>query len=103
VVGVAPTTDGAGYWMLEGDGTVVSFGDAPASLPMSDESPPISLADSPMAAMIPDLTSQGFIVVDQSGQAFSFGDAPYFGDVASTVNGYSGRVVGVAVTPESPG
>jgi peptidoglycan hydrolase-like amidase len=102
VVGVAPTTDGAGYWMLEADGTVVPFGDAATALAPSPDSPPIALANSPMAAMIPDLTSQGFIVVDQSGQAFSYGDAPYFGDVASTVPGYSGRVVGLAVTPESP-
>jgi SpoIID/LytB domain protein len=98
VVGVAPTPDGAGYWMLEASGTVAPFGDATSAGPAPD-SPPFSLANSPMSAMIPDISGKGFVVVDQKGQAFSFGDAPYFGDVASTVNGYTGRVVGVAVTP----
>ena len=42
---------------------------------------------------------QGYVLVDRSGQAFSFGDAPYFGDVASTVPGYSGSVVGIAASP----
>jgi hypothetical protein len=38
-------------------------------------------------------------MVDGTGQAFSFGDAPYFGDVASAVPGYAGGVVGIAATP----
>jgi SpoIID/LytB domain protein len=98
IVGVAPTSDGGGYWMLEANGTVHAFGDAQTASP-SNDSPGIALAKTPMAAMIPDVTNQGFIVVDQGGQAFSYGDAPYFGDVASAVPGYSGRVVGIAVTP----
>ena len=28
VVGVAPTTDGAGYWLFAADGGVFTFGDA---------------------------------------------------------------------------
>ncbi len=99
VVGVSPTPDGGGYWMLEASGTVVAFGDAAAGLTTGADSPPFALANSPASALIPDLSGQGFVVVDQKGQAFSFGDAPYFGDVASTVNGYTGRVVGIAVTP----
>jgi SpoIID/LytB domain protein len=99
IVGVAPTPDGGGYWMLAGNGTVYNFGDAPAGLQPGADSPSISLANSPMSAMIPDLTGEGFDVVDQTGQAFAFGDAPYFGDVASTINGYSGHVVGIAVSP----
>jgi SpoIID/LytB domain protein len=98
IVGVAPTADGGGYWMLELDGTVHAFGDASTAAP-SNNSPGIALAQTAMAAMIPDATDKGFIVVDQGGQAFSYGDAPYFGDVANAVAGYSGRVVGIAVTP----
>jgi SpoIID/LytB domain protein len=98
VVGVAPTPGGGGYWMLEQNGTVVPFGNASALSP-SGESPSISSATAPMTAMIPDLTGNGFIVVDAAGQAFSYGDAPYFGDVAGTVTGYTGRIVGIAVSP----
>ena len=38
-------------------------------------------------------------MVDGSGQAFSYGDAPYVGDMASVVAGYSGRIVGSAASP----
>jgi SpoIID/LytB domain protein len=98
IVAVAPTPDGGGYWMLEADGTVNAFGDASVQ-PPADDSPAIGSATSPMTSMIPTATGQGYVVVDASGQAFSFGDGPYFGDVASTVPGYSGRVVGIAAAP----
>jgi hypothetical protein len=52
-----------------------------------------------MTSIVPTADGQGYTLVDSSGQAFSFGDAPYFGDVASAVPGYSGRVVGIAASP----
>ena len=54
---------------------------------------------SPMTGLIPDFSGQGFDAVNGSGQAFAFGDAPYFGDVTTAVPGYSGHVVGIAATP----
>jgi hypothetical protein len=84
--------------MLEANGTVQAFGDAPTLAPAAD-SPGIAAATSSMTSIIPTADGQGYTLVDSSGQAFSFGDAPYFGDVASTVPGYSGRVVGIAASP----
>jgi hypothetical protein len=52
-----------------------------------------------MTSLVASADGQGYTLVDGSGQAFSFGDAPYFGDVASTLAGYSGRVVGIAASP----
>ena len=52
-----------------------------------------------MTAIVSSADGQGYEVVDSAGQVFSFGDAPYFGDVASTQPGYSGRVVGIAASP----
>jgi len=52
-----------------------------------------------MSAMIPDYSGNGFDAVDGSGQAFAFGDAPYFGDVTTAVPGYAGHAVGIAATP----
>ena len=49
--------------------------------------------------MVPDFSGRGFNAVDGSGQAFAYGDAPYFGDVTTAVSGYSGHVVGIAATP----
>ena len=54
---------------------------------------------SPMTSIASSADGQGYVVVDRAGQAFSFGDAPYFGDVASTQPGYSGSVVGIAASP----
>jgi SpoIID/LytB domain protein len=102
IVGVAPTPDGGGYWMLESDGAVHAFGDAP-TLALAADSPGLALARSPMTAMVPTPTGQGYLVVDRSGQAFSFGDAPYFGDVAATTPGYTGHIVGIAASPQTPG
>ena len=40
IVGVAPTPDGGGYWMLEADGTVHAFGDAPGVGPVAESPGP---------------------------------------------------------------
>jgi SpoIID/LytB domain protein len=99
VVGMAPSAGGDGYWMLEANGTVQGFGGAISEAPAVD-SPAISSADSPLTSIVPSGDGLGYVVVDRAGQAFSFGDAPYFGDVASGVPGYSGSVVGIAVSPD---
>ena len=52
----------------------------------------------PMTSIVSTADGQGYLMVDRAGQVFSFGDAPYFGDVASTVPGYSGSVVGIAAS-----
>ena len=84
--------------MLEANGTVHAFGDAP-TVGISPASPPLSSMRSPMTGMIPDFSGQGFDAVNASGQAFAYGDAPYFGDITTVVNGYSGHAVGIAATP----
>jgi hypothetical protein len=54
---------------------------------------------SAMTGLIPDFSGQGFDAVNGSGQAFAYGDAPYFGDVITAVPDYSGHAVGIAATP----
>jgi hypothetical protein len=83
--------------VLEADGAVQGFGGASADAPGAD-SPPLSSAGSPMTSIVSTADGQGYLIVDRAGQVFSFGDAPYFGDVASTVPGYSGSVVGIAAS-----
>jgi hypothetical protein len=98
IVGVAPTHDGGGYWMLEADGVAHALGDASA-LGLGPRSPGLAGRAGPMSALTPDLTGRGFDAVDIAGQAFAYGDAPYFGDVSTVVPNYSGRAVGIAVHP----
>ena len=99
VVGMTPSAGGDGYWMLEANGTVEAFGGALPTAPPAAGSPLISSAGSPLVSIASSADGQGYVVVDRAGQAFSFGDAPYFGDVASIEPGYSGSVVGIAVSP----
>ena len=80
IVGVAPSPDGGGYWMLEASGTAHAFGDA-QSVSVASDSPPLSSMKGPMTGLIPDYSGGGFDSVNASGQAFAYGDAPYFGDV----------------------
>ena len=47
-------------------------------------------------ALLPTADGGGYVVLTSSGQAFSFGDAPQFGDVTTAVPGYGGHVVGGA-------
>jgi hypothetical protein len=89
---------GHGYWILEANGTVSAFGTTPPAAPGAD-SPGIAAAKSPMTTILSSADGGGYELVDTSGQAFSYGDAPYFGDVAGTIAGYSGRVVGMAASP----
>jgi SpoIID/LytB domain protein len=98
VVGMAPSAGGDGYWMLEANGTIEQFGGASSAAPAAG-SPLISSAGSPLTSIVSSGDGLGYVVVDSGGQAFSFGDAPYFGDVASSQPGYSGSVVGIAVSP----
>jgi SpoIID/LytB domain protein len=99
VVGMTPSAGGDGYWMLEADGTVEAFGGALLTAAPEAGSPLISSAGSPLTSIASSADGLGYVVVDRGGQAFSFGDAPYFGDVASTEPGYSGSVVGIAASP----
>ena len=85
--------------MLEASGTVHAFGDAPQVGHRGRLARRSAAMKSPMTGLIPDFSGQGFDAVNGSGQAFAFGDAPYFGDVTTAVPGYSGHAVGIAVTP----
>jgi hypothetical protein len=97
IVGVAPTADNGGYWLLEADGVPHPFGDAPA-VGVNGSSPGPGSRNSSMTALVADGTGGGFDAVDASGQVFAYGDAPWFGDVSSSVNGFTGNVVGIAAT-----
>jgi SpoIID/LytB domain protein len=98
VVQVAPKPDGTGYWLVSANGTVYPFGTATTESPVSN-SALVSSAKSPMTSIVSTATGQGYIMVDSSGQVFCFGDAPDYGDVAGSIPGYPGRIVGVAPTP----
>ena len=77
IVGMAPTIDGKGYWLVANDGGVFGF-NAPyfGSLgAMHLNAPIIGMAATP--------TGRGYWLVAQDGGVFSFGDARFYGSTGA--------------------
>ncbi|MGH8973945.1 MAG: hypothetical protein ACRD0C_12175, partial [Acidimicrobiia bacterium] len=98
VMGIAPTANGAGYWMVARDGGIFSFGDAGffGSLPGSK-------VPGPAAAVRPTRTGGGYLIATTNGTVVNFGDAPSLGGVPDLAPGYAGGVVGLDVKATPPG
>jgi len=94
VVGMAPTPDGGGYWLVAADGGVFSFGDAAfeGSLPGIE-------VHATATGILATHTGSGYLILTAAGEAVDFGDAPQFGDVSTSVTGWSGHLVGGATAP----
>ena len=71
IVGIAPTADGGGYWLVGSDGGVFALGDATyaGSLP-GDK---ITVSD--IVGIVP-TADGGYYLVGKDGGVFAFGDAP---------------------------
>jgi hypothetical protein len=96
VVGMAPTPDGGGYWMVGSDGGVYSSGDAgfygsTGSLTLNK--PVVGMAATP--------DGKGYWFVASDGGIFAYGDAQFYGSTGSiTLNK---PIVGMAATPSGHG
>jgi hypothetical protein len=75
IVGMVPSADGGGYFMVASDGGVFAFGDAR----FAGSCPGIGGCAGPAVAVMPDATGNGYWVVTQNGLVYTFGDALYFG------------------------
>ena len=72
VVGMAPTPDGGGYWVVATDGGIFAFGDAAffgSTGSMTLNKPVVGMAPTPDGA--------GYWLVGSDGGIFAFGDAPF--------------------------
>ena len=96
VVGMAPTHDGGGYWLVASDGGVFTYGDAGFYGSTGD----IHL-NQPVVGMAPTPDGGGYWLVASDGGIFTFGDAVFYG---STGNIHLNQpVVGMAPTPDGGG
>jgi hypothetical protein len=75
IVGMVPSADGGGYFMVASDGGVFAFGDAR----FAGSCPGIGGCTGAAVAVMPDASGNGYWLVTQSGHVYTFGDAPYFG------------------------
>jgi N-acetylmuramoyl-L-alanine amidase len=96
VVGMAPTPDGKGYWLVAADGGIFTFGDAA----FYGSEGGVALHE-PIVGMAPTPDGKGYWLVAADGGIFTFGDAAFYGSTgALTLNS---PVVGMAPTPDGKG
>ena len=96
IVGMAPTLDGGGYWMVGSDGGVYASGDAQfygstGSLHLNK--PVVGMAATP--------DGKGYWFVASDGGIFAYGDAQFYGSTGSIH--LNKPVVGMAATPSGHG
>jgi Cellulase (glycosyl hydrolase family 5) len=75
IVGIVPTADQKGYFMVGADGGVFTFGDAK----FEGSCPGIGGCAGTAVAVMPDASGQGYWIVTNVGDVYSFGDAVYHG------------------------
>jgi hypothetical protein len=75
IVGMVPSSDGGGYFMVASDGGVFAFGDAR----FEGSCPGIGGCSGHAVAVVPDATGNGYWVVTNSGSVYTFGDAANYG------------------------
>ena len=78
IVGVAPTPDGAGYWLVGSDGQRAQFRRCAFYYGSTGGKP----LHAPIVAMAPTVDGRGYWLVSSDGAVFSFGDAHFFGSDA---------------------
>ncbi len=75
IVGMVPSADSGGYFMVASDGGVFAFGDAR----FAGSCPGIGGCSGAAVAVMPDASGNGYWVVTATGHVYAFGDAPYYG------------------------
>jgi hypothetical protein len=75
IVGMVPSADGQGYFMVGADGGVFAFGDAR----YEGSCPGIGGCVGTPVAVLPDASGNGYWVVTTTGSVYSFGDANSYG------------------------
>lgn len=79
IVGMVPTTDGKGYFLVGADGGVFAFGDAR----FEGSCPGIGGCSSGVSSVMTDASGDGYWVVTYTGNVYAFGDATNYGDPAA--------------------
>ena len=97
-VGIAATSDGQGYWLLQSNGDVAAYGDAHSYGSLS----PGQAGSDRVIAMARTYDDHGYWLVGADGHVYSFGDAHAYGSVPAD-DATSVPITGMAVTPDGHG
>ena len=93
IVGMVPSNDDNGYFMVASDGGVFAFGDAH----FAGSCPGIGGCSGAAVAVMPDASGNGYWLVTATGNVYTFGDAAYFGAPGH------GTVTSAVATPDGKG
>lgn len=96
VVGMSPTTDGQGYWLVAADGGMFTFGDAT----FHGSTGSIRL-NKPIVAMAVTPDGGGYWLAASDGGLFTFGDAGFHGSAGSLH--LNQPIEGMTPTPDGQG
>ncbi len=101
IVGVVPTPDGKGYFMVASDGGVFAFGDAH----FFGSCASIGGCSAPVVAVVPDATGKGYWLLLSNCQMVAFGDAAKIPDGNCQNFAHANKVVATAAarTPAGNG
>jgi Glycosyl hydrolases family 43 len=75
IVGMVPSSDDGGYFMVGADGGVFAFGDAR----YAGSCPSIGGCSGPAVSVLPDASGNGYWLVTATGHVYAFGDAVNYG------------------------
>ncbi len=96
IVGMAQTTDAAGYWMVASDGGIFAYGDAGFYGSMGG-----TPLNQPIVGMAATPDGRGYWLVAADGGVFAFGDAGFYGSMGGTH--LNQPIVGMAAAPDGRG
>jgi hypothetical protein len=95
IVGMVPSHDQGGYFMVASDGGVFAFGDAH----FAGSCPGIGGCAGAAVAVMPYASGNGYWLITRTGLLYSFGDAPYLGAPGPQ----SSPITSAAATPSGHG
>ncbi len=95
IVGMVPSSDGGGYFMVASDGGVFAFGDAR----FEGSCPGIGGCAGSAVAVVPDATGNGYWVITSIGDVYTFGDAADHGAPGAQ----SSSITSAVATPNGGG
>jgi hypothetical protein len=96
IVGMTPTSDGNGYWLVASDGGIFTYGDAnfygsAGSLPLNQ----------PIVGMSVTSDGAGYTLVATDGGVFNYGDSQFYGSLGSLR--LNSPIEGIVNTPDGGG
>jgi hypothetical protein len=99
IVGMTPTADANGYWLVASDGGIFTYGDA-----AFHGSTGSLVLNKPVVGMTTSPDGGGYLLVATGGGVFAFGDAGFYGSVPEVLK--PGQVLnkpieGIVATPDA--